>query len=294
MLVYHTKDGARNSFYMSNNLATNLNAYVKGVMTKNATAVFLFDGRSGQGKTTLSSQVGVYINQLVRTYYKKKDLKDAPEFTLDNLCWTPDSFIDKVKSVNKKGDIIILDESMIISNRSSMSEMNRAIIIMLSMIRSKNIFIIFNVNSIFDLDKNLPLHRAEMLVNLYPRDGKFASRGAYQVIPSAGGKLKYLYISGKKYYDYSKARKAFSDTFPSYFPFDEKEYERRKQKDISNYNFGKTNSASITKESRDKCLRWIRDTHPEMTLDDIGRMAGVSIKTVYRALKTYASEQVIY
>lgn len=280
MLVFHNNK----SFYMSKNLAINLNAYVDGVMDKNTSAVFLIDGRSGLGKTTLSFQIGIYLAQKVKQKYKKKNLKDPPKFTLDSVAWTPDVFLEKFKNV-KKGDIVIMDEAMIISNRSTMSEINRLIVIMMSMIRSKNIFVIFNVNSIFDLDRNLPLHRAEMLINLYPKDGRFASRGSYQVIPSAGGKLKYLYISGKKFYDYSKARKAFNDTFSAYFPFDEKEYERRKQEAINSYDSRNKSQTSISKESRDKYLLWIRENHPELTLDDISRIGGISIKTVYRSLK---------
>lgn len=267
----------------------NLDAYVNGVMNKNSSAVFLIDGRSGLGKSTLSFQIGVHINNEVKEWYKKKEkLEEAPELNLDDVTWTPNKFTDKLRDPDKKlkkGQIVFMDEGMIINNRSSMSEVNKSIVVMLSMIRSKNIFIIFCVNSVFDLDKNLPLHRAEMLINLFPKDGRFASRGSYQVIPSSGGKLKHLYISGKKFYDYSKARIAFSDTFSSYFPFDEEEYDRRKQEDISNYSFGSKLETSVSRESRDRCLRWIRKEHPELNLDDIARLAGISIKTVYRAMK---------
>ena len=211
LVFYGDAVGQKKSFYISKLLAENLDGFIKGVMTKNTSAVFILDGKSGLGKTTLSTQLGCYIHNKVKEYYGKSgDEKDAPKFTLDCMCWTPQSFVELLEDNEKKlkkGSIVIMDESMILSNRSTMSEVNRAVIIMMSMIRSKNLFIIFNVNSIFDLDKNLPLHRADMLLNLYPREKKFASRGAYQVIPAVGGRLKYLYIAGKKYYDYSKARK---------------------------------------------------------------------------------------
>jgi hypothetical protein len=227
LILYKDAFGEKKSFYMSKHLVKNLDGFVDGVMKKNTSAVFIIDGKSGLGKTTLSTQVGCYINNRVKEFYAKKGKEnDSPNFTLDNVHWTPGSFLDFLKDENKhlkKGDIVIMDESMIISSRSAMSEVNRMVIIMMSMIRSKNLFVIFNVNSIFDLDRNLPLHRADMLINLYPKDRKFASRGSYQVIPAIGGKLKYLYIAGKKYYDYSKARSAFRDTFTAFFPFDEKE-----------------------------------------------------------------------
>lgn len=280
MLVFYDKK----SFYISKRLAENLDGFVRGVMKKNTSAVFLIDGRSGLGKTTLSSQVACYINNQVKKYYEKENnLKNCPKLTLDCMTWTPKDFLKKFESV-RKGDVVILDESMILSNRSTMSEINRAVIIMMSMIRSKNIFVIFNVNSIFDLDKNLPLHRADMLINLYPREQKFASRGAYQVIPAAGGKLKNLYITGKKYYDYSRARKAFNDTFSGFFPFDVKEYERRKQEAINNYfESGQRKSRSLVKISRDRYIKYLNDELP-ITQDEIARIGNISPRTVQRAV----------
>jgi len=258
-------------------------------MTKKTSAVFIFDGRSGQGKTTLSSQTSCYINKKVKEYYQKNpEWGEPPNLTLDCMAWTPDKFIDKFDSV-KKGDIVIFDEAMIISNRSTLSELNRKVIIMMSMIRSKNVFVIFNVNSIFDLDKNLPLHRADMLISVYPKELKFASRGGYMVVPSSKGKLKNLYITGKKYYDYSKARPAFRDSFSSFFPFDEKEYERRKQEAINNYfESGKGQSKELSRVSRDLFIRYLKDRCPDLTHYDIARIGNISTKTVQRALSIVA------
>ena len=262
---------------MSGYLRKNLDNYVKGVMTKNTSAVFIFDGRSGLGKTTLSSQVGCYLALKISEYMKRE-----PKFSLDDMVWTPKDFVEKLKKA-KKGDIIILDESMILSNRSTMSEMNRMVIIMMSLIRSKQIFVMFNVNSIFDLDKNLPLHRADMLVHLYAEGDKFASRGRYMVVPIAKGKLKHLYIVGKKYYDYSVAKTAFVDHFSKFFPFNEKEYERRKQEAIENY-FASETKTSKTAISRNKYINWIKKNH-KFTLEEIGRIGNISRNTVSRALK---------
>ena len=230
-------------FYMSNLLTKNLKIYTEGVMKKNTSAVILFDGRSGLGKTTLSMQTGCFLNNEIKKYMGSK----TPKFSLDNVFYTPQEFIDRLK-VAQKGDIIILDESMILSNRSAMSEINRKVVIIMSLIRSKQIFVIFNVNSIFDLDRNLPLHRADVLIHLYTEDDKFAARGRYMVIPAAKGKLKMLYILGKKYYDYSKGRPAFIDHFSAFFPFSNSEYEKRKQESIINYDEergGRTDSKAM-------------------------------------------------
>lgn len=288
LVFFNSAFGKKKSFYQSKLLAMNLDNFVNGVLNKKTSAVFIYDGRSGLGKTTKSCQDACYIHNKVREWYKKKGIeKEAPEFTLDNMCWTPQRFIEILEDKEnklKKGSIVILDESMIISNRSAMSEINKAVVIMMSMIRSKQIFVIFNVNSIFDLDRNLPLHRADMLINLYPRGGRFADRGAYQVIPSNKGQIKHLYIVGKKHYDYSKARKALNDTFSSFFPFDEEEYEKRKQQAISNY-FNKDTKQPQIKTSRDSCIKYIKDNLPGTSVDDLSRIAGVTTRTIYRILE---------
>ena len=217
---------------------------------------------------------------------KKRGAKEdtLPDFSLDNVFWTPKPFIEKLK-VAKKGEVIILDESMILSNKASMSEMNRAVVIMMSMIRSKQIFVIFNANSIFDIDKNLPLHRADMLVHLYAIDDKFASRGRYFVVPSAKGKLKYLYISGKKYYDYSKAWPAFRDHFSAWFPFDDNDYEKRKQKAINSY--FETENKPIYNRMAIARAKFISLCHEQMgiTYTDLGKLVGNSPDALSQATK---------
>lgn len=269
-------------FYMSNLWIENLKIIVSGVMTKKTSAVILFDGRSGLGKTTLSSQTGCFLNNEIRNYMGDK----TPEFTLDNMYWNPNDFITKLENANK-GEIIILDESMILSNRSAMSEINRMVIIIMSLIRSKQIIVIFNLNSIFDMDRNLPLHRADVLVHLYAEEDKFAARGRYMVVPAAKGKLKSLYILGKKYYDYSKARPAFMDKFTPFFPFDENEYERRKQKAINTYFeslSNKSNKTTKIKLSRDNAVKKLKKEQ-DWEVQDLADLFGVDKRTIYRILE---------
>ena len=269
----------QNHFYISDYWAENLDNYVKGVMTKNTSAVIIFDGRSGLGKTTLAGQTSCYLHNQITKYMGE----DTPDFNLDCLTWTPDAFIEKLQHA-KKGDIVPLDEGMILSNRSTLSEMNKMVVQMMSMIRSKQIFVIICINSIFDMDKNLSLHRADCLVHLYAEDDKFATRGRYIVIPSAKGKLKNLYIYGKKLYDYSSARPAFYDHFGKFFPYDEAEYERRKQEAINNYfNNDKKNSFKV-RESRDNAIRYLKENY-DLGVDELAQAFSLDEKTIYRILK---------
>jgi ABC-type dipeptide/oligopeptide/nickel transport system ATPase subunit len=116
-----------------------LDGFKWAIDKKNQSAVTIVDGRSGMGKTTLSLQMASYM---------------SPNFSIDDVYFTPEKFLEGLANT-KKGDkkVLVFDEAMLLSSRAALSQINRMIVIAMSMIRSKNLFIIFNVNSIFDLDK---------------------------------------------------------------------------------------------------------------------------------------------
>jgi len=211
---------------------------------KKQSAVIIVDGRSGMGKTTLSFQVGLYMSE---------------NFDLTHVYFTPDEFLEGLSKADK-GDTLIFDEAMLLSSRSALSAINRMIVIAMSMIRSKNLLIIFNVNSIFDLDRNLALSRADLLLHCYGESltdkGKFLSffKGSDGI-----DRIKQLYIHGKKYYSYGTPKANFSSTFSSYFVVDEGEYERRKQIGVDKFLKGsKLSENARYKEQRDNLIKLSR------------------------------------
>lgn len=240
---------------------------------KNQSAVVIVDGRSGMGKTTLSSQMGLYM---------------SPNFSLDNIHFTPEEFL-KALSVAQKGDTIVFDEAMLLSSRAALSAMNRMIVVAMSMIRSKNIFIIFNVNSIFDLDKNLALSRADLLLNCYGESLTDKGR-VLAFFKGADGRdrIKDLYINGKKYYSYSNPRANFYTTFSSYFTVDEKEYEAKKQIGVNNFLKGTSKPISTKdKNARDRLIEYLYQNKDllNLTQEKIADIAGIDRTTVIYSLK---------
>jgi len=109
-----------------------------------------------------------------------------------------------------------------------MSQLNRAIVIMMSQIRSKQLFIFFNLPSIFDLDRNLSLFRANILLHVYC--DQFGRRGKYMLFGE--DRLKTLYLLGKKYYNYNRPRCNLLARFPKRFVLDFDKYARKKQQAI--------------------------------------------------------------
>jgi hypothetical protein len=253
-----------------------LDFYKFCVANKDTSVVIVVDGKSGLGKSTLGGQVGLYCDK---------------NFNIESYCFTPEEFLKKLETA-KKGSCLIFDEGMLLSSRSALSEINKMTIIAMSMIRSKQLFIIFCVNSIFDLDRNLALSRADILLSLY--GAHLVDRGKFLAFFKAEDgvdRLKQLYLMGKKYYSYTSPKSNFNTTFPKHFVVDMDEYERRKQEGVAKFlssSRGKLGNKAI--ESRNKVIRWMRE-NTNLSFDKIGEIAGVSNATVFNIMKEAADQK---
>lgn len=218
-----------------------LDGFKWAIHKKNQSAVIIVDGRSGMGKTTLSFQIGKYMSE---------------GFCLDKVFFTPEEFLQGLE-VAKKGDALVFDEAMLLSSRAALSQINRMVVIAMSMIRSKNLLIIFNVNSIFDLDRNLALSRADLLLHCY--GDSLTDKGKFLAFFKGGDgqdRIKDLYINGKKFYSYGKPEANFYTTFSAYLPIDDKEYEARKQEGVNKFlSSSSTKMANRDKQVRDKAIQ---------------------------------------
>jgi len=194
--------------YIDRFIQNNLDEAIDRVENRNFDFVIALDGMERWGKTTLGLQFAFYLD---------------PTFCLDRVVFDPETFLKVIKKA-KKGQCIVYDESTGISSRSSLSTWNKRIVNIISQIGSKNLYIIFILPSIFELDKYLSLHRCSMLVHIDHRSGE---RGNYWVYDRA--RLKFLYLYGKKFYTYSKPKCNFAGRFTKPFLLDEKKYEKKKQ-----------------------------------------------------------------
>jgi len=235
------------------------------VLTRNTSSVMVIDGRSGMGKTTLGIQCCKFLDN---------------SFDLEKVFYDPDDFLRGL-AVAKKGDALLFDEAMLISNRSALSQINRMVVQAMSMIRSKQIFVFFAVNSIFDLDRNLALHRADLLLHVY--GDNLIDRGAFGAFFKAKNqecKIKLLYLLGRKMYSYSKPKANFFGSFVSKFLVDEAEYERRKQEAVNKF----LRVGSKNTHKRDKYLLKMIDYMKDklnLTVEAIAEIMDCSKKTVY-------------
>ena len=255
-----------------------LNGFKWAINSKKQSAVLVVDGRSGMGKTTISTQIGLFMSK---------------NFSLDNIHFTPESFLEALTRTNK-GDTLVFDEAMLLSSRAALSTMNRMIVIAMSMIRSKNLFIIFNVNSIFDLDKNLALSRADLLLHCYGES--LTDKGKFLAFFRGGDgmdRIKSLYLYGKKYYSYGSPKANFNSNFSSYFTVNEDEYERKKQIGVEKFLKGTKSSVGVKERaSRDLLIKYIYENKDKLdiTQEQIAEIAKIHRTTVIKAIKGEENE----
>lgn len=181
------------------------------VKKKDKDWVSVFDGEEGSGKSVLAMQVAKYLD---------------PKFNLNNICFTSDQFIDRLKTAPKYS-CILLDEAYNAANaRSALTEVNRAMISVATEMRQRNLFVIFVLPTFFDLDKYFAIWRCRTLFHVY-FNKETGDRGQYVIFPKTAKKM--LYLTGKKFYNYAKPRSPYpACRFRKQYVVDEIEYRKKK------------------------------------------------------------------
>ena len=181
----------------------------------------IIDGPVGSGKTTLSFQCARYFD---------------PTFNLSRVVFSVDDFLDALINA-EPGQAVVFDEAIIVNSRSALTEFNKKVIIAMTQIRSKGLYIFFNIPSLFDLDRNLVLNRCHLLLHCY--QDSFGDRGKFCVFDK--DKMKFLYLKGKRLYSYAQPKANFVARFNEYFWIDREEYEKKKRSELRKQGKGKKN-----------------------------------------------------
>lgn len=188
-----------------------LNIVKKRVLTKDRDWVCVIDGEEGSGKSVLAQQIAMYLD---------------PTFNMDRIVFNSDDFLKIIKDPKtKKGSAIVLDEAFAAANsRSSLTEVNRAMIGVATEMRQKNLFVIFCIPSFFDLDKYFALWRCRALFHVY-----FTNDEDRRYVIFSKEQKKMLYLLGKKTYSYAKPHSNFPPfQFSNFYTVDEDEYRLKK------------------------------------------------------------------
>lgn len=200
----------KKDFYVDPIIDSELVRIKKQVIKKDKDFVVVIDGEEGSGKSVLAQQVA-----------KRLD----PNFNIDNICFNADQFIERLKNAPKYSCIVLDEAYNAASSRGSLTEVNRSMVAVATEMRQRNLFVIIVLPSFFDLDKYFALWRCKSLIHVYfDRDG---GRGRFVIFPKTT--KKYLYLNGKKFYDYSKPKSPYPPCrFKNEYTVDESEYRKKK------------------------------------------------------------------
>lgn len=190
----------------------------------------VLSGREGAGKTTLSFQIGAWVN---------------PNFKLDNVTYGAESYINtldrKLKQYHayRNGEVddepetetLILDEGTELLSRESLNKSNRILAKSFFVQRVLKFFVIVNIPNFHMLDSVVRMHRVRTLIEVKQR-GKYRAHvgAAIKIISEKGAKKKDVLsvrIPSGTFWDGD-----FRKDFPQMI--DSLEYEKHKLKGIDN------------------------------------------------------------
>lgn len=191
----------------------------------------IVDGEEGSGKSVFAFQIAKVLD---------------PNFTNEQIAFNANDFIRLVVKA-KPHQCIVFDEAFTgLSSRSSLSEINLLLVSLMMEMRQKNLFIILVMPTFFMLDKYCILHRARGLFHVYMRKNR---RGSWKFYTRQ--KMKYLYLKGKKFYEYNSVKPFVFGRFEDQYMIDEAIYRETKRSAL--HKKKRATKAAVYKLQRD-CL----------------------------------------
>lgn len=190
-------------------LAHKLKLIAKSRLRRNRDFVLLVDGVPGIGKSTFAAQIAKIVD---------------PSFDVHNMHYDGDDFI-KAAVDSPKYKAIIYDEAYRDwSNLRVLSSISHRLNAMLMEIRQNNLFIIIILPSWFDLNKTMAIFRSDAMIHCYERPNGARAFNYY-----TREAKKYMYIRGKKFYNYKYGNPIIKSTFSDYMPINMEGYLKKKK-----------------------------------------------------------------
>ena len=214
-------------FTMDGYHKTNLDV-AKAVVKKDWDMIFIYDGNEGSGKSVKAMQDAFYCDNTLN---------------LKRIVFNDEDFKKEVLNAEKYQSIVYDEAYGGLGSRAAMSNVNKAIVQMLTVIRERNLFIFIVLPTFFDLDKYVAIWRSRALIHIYTHD-KF-QRGFFKFYNS--DRKKIMYVAGKKFYDYNKGKPNFIGRFGKQYVVDENEYRTKKRE--TSLTLGNEETSNTTSET---------------------------------------------
>lgn len=168
-------------------------------------AWFIVSGPEREGKSTLTVQCAAYLD---------------PTFNLDRICFTLEQFVIQLFTAPKYSAIILDEGHKYLASNMAMSKFNKFIVRLMTEIGYKNLIVFICIPSFFELQRYAAMHRS--IVLLWVR-----ARSVFYSFNKRRKEL--LYLLGKRKYDMYAIKPDYFGSFPSTFPLDKQEYEKKKE-----------------------------------------------------------------
>lgn len=217
-----------------------------------------------------------------------------PTFDLDDVCFNADQFVERIKKV-RKFKAVVLDEAFSSANsRGALTEVNKAMVALGTEMRQRNLFVFLVLPTFFDLDRYYALWRCRCLFHVYFDNN--GDRGKYIIFPKV--EKKYLYLNGKKDYNYSFPPSPYPVLrFNNYYTIDEALY-RQKKADV----FRKrvlSNQAKKWYDQRNALFKELYHNHSVSTSDLIKVTLNwgarpISMREIQRICSIYSEDDLEY
>lgn len=134
-------------------------------------------GQEGSGKSTLALRMAEYFDK---------------NFSVDNIVFTPQGFINRSKEVDKYSAIVVDEGANVFYSRDAMKKEVKSAIKFLTQMRELNLFIIINIPNFFIIDKYLREHRTKSMSRaVKPGWFHFFSKKKIGKIRRKSGKIDY-------------------------------------------------------------------------------------------------------
>jgi hypothetical protein len=207
MVKISLEDGKH--FYMDGFLSNNL-SFARDKIKDNWDFLYVVDGGERKGKSVFAQQCAKFVDK---------------SFNLDRVVFTPRQFQHAVLTSSPYTAIVYDEAYGGINSRSTMSQVNKSIVKMLTEIGCRNLFIFIVLPSFFELDRYVALWRSKALFHIYTDDN--LNRGFFTAYNEESKKK--LYIEGKKHYNYNCIKANFYGRFTNKWILNEKEYDLKKR-----------------------------------------------------------------
>lgn len=216
------KNQQSDGYYMDGYLKENLDVCGEKIVD-DMDFIFLVSGNGTvrNGKSAIAQQMAKFFQHKVKEYH---DIDN--DFTVDNIVFKGRNLIKKGLRIPRYS-ALVLDEGDDLTE-GYWEDIAKKMRKFLRKCGQKNLFLVLILPDFFELPKSFALTRTNALVNVKFK-GKF-ERGYFDFFNKK--KKKMLYIKGKRYQNYQAVKPNFKGRFPNLYTVDEKEYRKKKIKDM--------------------------------------------------------------